>query len=72
MGLLFDHGCDSLTVNIQAFSLAHCMGFGNTPLVYWAYVAGAIPFFLTTLEEVTNKNIPFFLNDYSVILSILG
>jgi len=56
MGLLFDHGCDSLTVNIQGVSLAHCMGFGNTYLSYCVYLSGAIPFFLTTLEEVKYIN----------------
>jgi len=67
MGLLFDHGCDSLTVNIQGVSLAHCMGFGNTYLSYCVYLSGAIPFFLTTLEEVKQKLILFSFNIYNKI-----
>lgn len=52
MGLLFDHGCDAMIVFIQGITLATCLGFGNNYLGYLVYASGAIPFYITTLEEV--------------------
>ncbi|EAS06711.3 CDP-alcohol phosphatidyltransferase (macronuclear) [Tetrahymena thermophila SB210] len=51
MGLLFDHGCDAMIVFVQGITLATCMGFGNNYLAYLVYASGAIPFYITTLEE---------------------
>ncbi|EGR29150.1 hypothetical protein IMG5_162040 [Ichthyophthirius multifiliis] len=54
LGLLFDHGCDALVVSVQGISLAACMGFGNTYNSYLVYASGAIPFFITTIDEYYN------------------
>lgn len=51
LGLLFDHGCDSLVVMLQGISIATCLQFGNSYQSLVVYLIGCFPFFFTTLEE---------------------
>ncbi|KAL4492004.1 hypothetical protein ABPG72_008425 [Tetrahymena utriculariae] len=51
LGLLFDHGCDSLIVFIQGISLATCLKFGNNLGAFFVIYLGAFTFFTTTIEE---------------------
>lgn len=51
LGLLFDHGCDSLVVMLQGLSLATVLQFGNNLQSLVVYLMGCFPFFFTTLEE---------------------
>ena len=51
LGLLFDHGCDSLVIMLQGMSLATVLQFGNSFESVAVYLMGCFPFFFTTLEE---------------------
>lgn len=60
LGLLFDHGCDSLILMFQGISLAIALQFGNSFYSVMVYLIGTFPFYFTTLEEYyTNQiNLP--------------
>jgi ethanolaminephosphotransferase len=51
LGLLFDHGCDSLILMLQGLSLATVLQIGNNWQSLMVYLIGCMPFFFTTLEE---------------------
>lgn len=51
LGLLFDHGCDSLVLMLQGLSIATVLQFGNNTKSLVVYLIGCGPFFFTTLEE---------------------
>lgn len=51
LGLLFDHGCDSLVIMLQGLSLSTVLQFGNSYQSLVVYLIGCLPFFFTTLEE---------------------
>ena len=55
LGMLFDHGCDSLSISIQSLSLAICIGFGSTLENYLVFAIASLPFATTTIEEYYNK-----------------
>jgi ethanolaminephosphotransferase len=47
LGMLFDHGCDSLTSWIMGLMLVVCFGVGNGRLSFFAILfAAQVPFFL--------------------------
>ena len=51
MGLLFDHGCDALTVFLQGMSLATVLQLGNSGISFVVFIVGFLTFFYATLEE---------------------
>ena len=51
LGLLFDHGCDSLVIMLQGLSLSTVLQIGNNWQSLFVYLIGCLPFFFTTLEE---------------------
>ena len=51
LGLLFDHGCDSLCIMLQGISMAHVLQIGNNFDSLGVYLMASFPFFFTTLEE---------------------
>lgn len=55
LGLLFDHGCDSLVIMLQGISLSTVLQFGNSMKSLFVYLIGCFPFFFTTLEEFKIK-----------------
>lgn len=55
LGLLFDHGCDSLIVMLQGLSIATVLQFGNNIQSLIVYLMGCFAFYFTTLEEYFNS-----------------
>ncbi|EGR30344.1 hypothetical protein IMG5_134340 [Ichthyophthirius multifiliis] len=52
LGLLFDHGVDSIIVILQGISLATALQYGSNYISLLIAVLGSFTFFSTTLEEV--------------------
>ena len=51
LGLLFDHGCDSLTVGFQIMIGAKLFQLGDTYYTMFAVTLGSLAFHFSTLEE---------------------
>ncbi len=77
LGLLFDHGCDSMVVMLQGLSLATVLQLGNNVKSLIIYLIGCGPFFFTTLEEyeIKKKNKKILIDRYytnSLILPVIN
>ena len=55
LGLLFDHGFDSLTTVLHTVSVSQAVLFGNSFYSVAAIFVGTFVFYFTTQEEFTSK-----------------
>ncbi|KRX04038.1 SMAD/FHA domain [Pseudocohnilembus persalinus] len=51
LGLIFDHGCDALSVYFQAVTIINCMRMGNDLWGITTLFTPSITFFISNLEE---------------------
>mmetsp|Transcript_32291 Transcript_32291/g.49440 ORF Transcript_32291/g.49440 Transcript_32291/m.49440 type:complete len:168 (+) Transcript_32291:672-1175(+) len=51
LGLIFDHGCDALTMGIQSMIGAKCYQMGDSIFTMLFMIGGGISFHFSTLEE---------------------
>lgn len=51
LGLLFDHGCDSVNAGINIINVAAVLGLGGTTGIFYGMYVTMIPFYIATWEE---------------------
>jgi ethanolaminephosphotransferase len=51
LGMLLDHGLDSVTAVINNFILQRVMQMGNGPYNMWGLIVSTMPFYLAMLEQ---------------------